>query len=433
MIDEQLLDDAEALERADRLGALLALASAGARIRSGARAAQEAGLAQLRPEGRPRALLVAGHGAAAQAAAVLAALGGQACPVHILRPVSGAAPPDVRSDAYPVGLQWSLPGWAGPADLLVVASTHGAEAGLVALVERGYQSGCTVVAVAPPGSPLGDAALQARGMPLPYLTSPGSAPSWDRDPDLVRDDPGDLWAMLASLLSLTHRLALTSSGPEALSAAADLLDDLAVRCGPMADAYQNPAKSLALRLDGSLPLIWTDGPLADAASVRFADMLAEHAARPALAAALPEALVRHRGLLESAVGPGDPSDHDDFFRDRTEEPTQRPAIVLLHRQAADEGEADPQPQGLPTGSGVSGRSDGANGPAIPGESPVPGRPDAGARPSLSRARRLAALHGTPLYDLAATSKEPLTAVAELIALSDFCAVYLGLAAHPWGD
>ncbi|MFD0330269.1 SIS domain-containing protein [Streptacidiphilus monticola] len=380
MIDEQLLDDAEALERADRLGALLALASAGARIRSGARAAQEAGLAQLRPEGRPRALLVAGHGAAAQAAAVLAALGGQACPVHILRPVSGAAPPDVRSDAYPVGLQWSLPGWAGPADLLVVASTHGAEAGLVALVERGYQSGCTVVAVAPPGSPLGDAALQARGMPLPYLTSLAAPPVGTATPTWSGTTPatcGQCWPPF----SLTHRLALTSSGPEALSAAADLLDDLAVRCGPMADAYQNPAKSLALRLDGSLPLIWTDGPLADAASVRFADMLAEHAARPALAAALPEALVRHRGLLESAVGPGDPSDHDDFFRDRTEEPTQRPAIVLLHRQAADEGEADPQPQGLPTGSGVSGRSDGANGPAIPGESPVPGRPDAGARPS----------------------------------------------------
>ncbi|MFD0528526.1 hypothetical protein ACFQ1I_18325 [Kitasatospora arboriphila] len=51
MLDDTLLDDPAALQRADRQHALLALAGAGARIRTAVRLADEAGLASLRPEG----------------------------------------------------------------------------------------------------------------------------------------------------------------------------------------------------------------------------------------------------------------------------------------------------------------------------------------------------------------------------------------------
>lgn len=59
MLDESLLDAPEALARADRRGLLRGAAEAGARVRTAARHAAEAGITELTPEGRPRAVLVA--------------------------------------------------------------------------------------------------------------------------------------------------------------------------------------------------------------------------------------------------------------------------------------------------------------------------------------------------------------------------------------
>jgi hypothetical protein len=71
MLDETLLDAPEALALADRRGLLRGAAEAGARVRTAARHAAEAGIADLRPEGRPRAVLVAGPGTAAAGVADL--------------------------------------------------------------------------------------------------------------------------------------------------------------------------------------------------------------------------------------------------------------------------------------------------------------------------------------------------------------------------
>ncbi|MEU3574209.1 mannose-6-phosphate isomerase, partial [Kitasatospora sp. NPDC036755] len=78
MLDDTLLDDPAALQRADHDRALLALAGAGARVRTALRQAETAGLDRLRPDGRPRAVLVAGHGSALTAAEMLSALAGTA-------------------------------------------------------------------------------------------------------------------------------------------------------------------------------------------------------------------------------------------------------------------------------------------------------------------------------------------------------------------
>ncbi|NEB75868.1 mannose-6-phosphate isomerase, partial [Streptomyces sp. SID14478] len=53
MFDETLLDDAEALARIDRRGLLRGAAEAGARVRTAARHAAEAGITELKPDGRP--------------------------------------------------------------------------------------------------------------------------------------------------------------------------------------------------------------------------------------------------------------------------------------------------------------------------------------------------------------------------------------------
>jgi hypothetical protein len=420
MIEEWLLDDPAELTRADGSGLLLDLASAGATVRRAARLAAEAGLDALRPEGRPRAALVVGHGTAGLVGDLLAAAAGTATQVTALRPAlpDPAEPADpagpavssaeLRSD-FALGLDWTLPGWAGPSDLVLILSTSGTEPGLVDLAQQAYARGCAIVSVAPAGSTLALATVQVRGLPLPFESSdaaPEPTPGLDRD--LPQEAPSALWGLLAPVLALADRIGLAPVPPSALQAAADRLDDVAVRCSPTAESFDNPAKTLAIQLDGYLPLLWSDGPGTAAVGSRFAAMLAATAGRPALTGLLPEALTSQRGLFVGQLGTD--ADEDDFFRDRTEEPdTLRLKLLLLRRT--------PEPRPLPQ---------------PPSEQPAPQQPEPPSRPTASpavaRAHRLASDHQVGIQELASTRADTLDALAELIALTDFAAVYLGLAA-----
>ncbi|HEY9482120.1 MAG TPA: mannose-6-phosphate isomerase, partial [Micromonosporaceae bacterium] len=71
-VDERLLDDVGALERADPGQMLRATASAGAQVRESASLAAEANLSSIADEGRPRAVVVAGQGTAARTGELLA-------------------------------------------------------------------------------------------------------------------------------------------------------------------------------------------------------------------------------------------------------------------------------------------------------------------------------------------------------------------------
>ncbi|RKT17629.1 phosphoglucose isomerase-like protein [Streptomyces sp. 1114.5] len=411
MLDDTLLDDPAALQRADQDRALLALAGAGARVRTALRQADAAGLDRLSPDGRPRAVLVAGHGSALTAAGMLAALAGTASLVVPLPPSEAAAPRADRAGAPPAftaGLGWQLPGWAGPLDLLVISSADGGEQGLVGLAEQAYARGCAIVVTAPTGTALAEAALQVRALPLPYVTSmlpEGGPPVAAAEPDLPPEDPAALWSHLTPLLALAQKIGLTQLPYDALPGVADLLDATAVRCRPDAAAYTNPAKGLAARLAGTVPLLWAEGPIAGAAAARFAAQLADRAGRPALAGELPQVLTAHRGMFTGQLGAG--ADPDDFFRDRVEEPDPLHLQVLLLRHAP----------------GTAGSPEEQDGPAeVPEE-------DAGPRSfGVSRAHRLAAGHDVRLTEYASTRPEALHALVDLVALADFAAVYLGLAA-----
>ncbi|MFJ4192295.1 SIS domain-containing protein [Kitasatospora sp. NPDC089509] len=419
MLDDTLLDDPAALQRADHDRALLSLAGAGARVRTALRQADAAGLDRLRPDGRPRTVLVAGHGSALTAAEVLAALAGSATLVTPLPPTEAAAPRADRAGAPPVftaGLGWQLPGWAGPLDLLVISSADGGERGLIGLAEQAYARGCAIVVTAPAGSPLAEAALQVRALPLPYvagvLPDEGRPAAPAAEPDLPAEDPAALWSHLTPLLALTQKLGLTQLPYDALPGVADLLDAAAVRCRPDAAAYTNPAKGLAARLAGTVPLLWAEGPLAGAAAGRFAAQLADRAGRPALAGSLPQVLTAHRGMFTGQLGAG--ADPDDFFRDRVEEPDPLHLQVLLLRHLP----------GTAAGS--------AAGTVAVGEQDGPAEvTEDDERPrsfGASRAHRLAAAHDVRLTEYASTRPDPLHALADLVALTDFAAVYLGLAA-----
>ncbi|MEU7169021.1 SIS domain-containing protein [Streptomyces morookaense] len=385
MFDESLLDDPDGLSRADLHGLLRGAAESGARVRTAVRNATEAGIGSLQPDGRPRAVLVAGPGpAAGSTAELLSALADGSCPVALIRP-AGVAP-------APGALRWTLPGWTGPLDLLLVASPDGTEPGLAVLLEQAYRRGCTVVSVSPAGSPLAEATTQVRGLAVPLTATPYEAAAarggdaYEGTRAVLPTGPGTLWSLLTPLLALADRLGLFSAPPETLEALADHLDQVAERCGPAIATYSNPAKTLAAEVADTLPLIWSEGELAAAAGRRFATVLAALAGRPALAAELPEALTAHGALLSGAFAAG--ADPEDFFRDRVEEQEAalHARVVLLREREPDV------------------------------TSPAPA------------ARELALHRDTPVSELEATEgSSALETAAELLSITDFAAVYLALA------
>ncbi|UFQ16021.1 MULTISPECIES: SIS domain-containing protein [Streptomyces] len=393
MLDESLLDDPEALARADRRGLLRGAAEAGARVRTAVRHAAEAGLTELKPDGRPRAILIAGPGTAAVCVAdLLDGLAGASCPVVRLAP-TGVAP-------AAGALRWTLPGWAGPVDLLLLATPDGTEPGLSLLAEQAYRRGCTVVAVAPARTPLAESVEGSHGLTVPLATSPYGAYEGAHDEATreaasyearrVEDEaapgaPCTLWALIVPLLVLLDRTGLITAPVDTLQKVADRLDRVAERCGPAIGTYSNPAKTLAAELADALPLIWTEGQSAGVAGRRFAATLAELAGHAALAAELPEALPAHGALLAGNPAGGDA---DDFFRDRVDDQAALRARVVLLR-----------------------------------DRPV----DLGGLTAAPAARELAHGHDVALSELEPEATDELEALAELIAVTDFAAVYLALA------
>lgn len=405
MLDETLLDSPDALARADTGALLRGTAEAGAHVRTALRRAAESRLGALRPDGRPRAVFVAGPGPAiACAADLLAALCDGTVPVTPLRS-SGAL-------AAPGALRWTLPGWAGSLDLLLVATPDGTEAGLTALIEQAYRRGCTVVTLCPADAPLAELTGKTHGLavplaaehivpavlppsvPRPSVARPGETPvphAQPVEPRTMTAAPGRIWALLTPLLLLFDRLGLLSADEETLTALADRLDGVAERCGPAVETYGNPAKSLAAELAGTFPLLWSEGPVAGAVARHGARVLTAMQGLPALAGALPEAMAEHGALLAGELAAADP---DDFFRDRVAEPAPAHARVVLLRDQAPEPVAD-------------------------------------AAPAVVAARELAEAQDTPVSELEASGgpleRGPLETAAELIATVDFAAVYLALA------
>ncbi|GHB13864.1 bifunctional glucose-6-phosphate/mannose-6-phosphate isomerase [Streptomyces thermoviolaceus subsp. thermoviolaceus] len=372
MLDETLLDAPEALAEADRRGLLRGAAEAGARVRTAVRHAAEAGIGELKPDGRPRAVLIAGPGAAAtHTADLLGTLAGAGSPVTRLAP-SGVAP-------AAGALRWDLPGWAGSVDLLLIATPDGTEPSLTLLTDQAYRRGLTVVAVAPARTPLADAVEAAHGLFVPMATAP-----YDQDEPLAGSAPGVLWALLTPLLALLDRVGLLTVPSDTLQAVADRLDQVAERCGPAIATYSNPAKTLAAELADALPLIWTEGTSAGPAGRRFAAGLAELSGIPAVVAELPEALAAHSALLAGPLAAN--ADPDDFFRDRVEQPPALHARVVLLRD----------------------------------------RP-LGGLTAAPAARDLALSHDTPVSELEPEPGGEIETLAELISITDFAAVYLALA------
>lgn len=366
-LDEQLLDDAEGLAAADPSGSLRALASAGAQIRRALTATQEAQIHRIVRDGRPRAVVVASLGGSAVVGDVLTMLAGSASPV----PVS------VRR-----GLP--LPGWVGPLDLVVAVSMSGRAPGPLGLAAEAARRGSRLLTVGMPDSPLAEVAVQTGGVhvPVPAAVTPAA-----------RASRMALWALLAPVLVAAYELGLVETSPTLLSRVAERLDAHATTFRPSSDAFVNPAKALALELADSVPVVLGDGDVTGVAATRAVSMLARTARVPAMRGALPD----DAGDVVATFGGPFAARPSDLFNDPfLDEPVGTRLRLLFLRDAE----------------------------------PTVDRPD-GAWLETSRtadAVRLTAEEaGVRISEAAADPGHPLERLADLVALTDFAAVYLALA------
>jgi D-arabinose 5-phosphate isomerase GutQ len=368
-LDEQLLDDADALAASDPSGSLRALASAGAQVRSALSAAADAGVARLAGDGRPRAVIVASLGGSAVVGDVLTMLAGSGSPV----------PMSVRR-----GLP--LPGWVGPLDMVVAVSMSGRAPGPLGLAAEAARRGARLLTVGAPGSPLAEVATRTGGVHVPVpsaLTSAGRASRMA------------LWSLLTPVLAAADALGLINASPSVLGAVADRLDAHATEFRPSSEAFVNPAKALALEIAGSVPVVLGDGDVTGVAASRAVSMLARTARVPAMRGALPD----DAGDVVATFGGPFAARPADVFADPflDDEPVGTRLRLVFLRDAV----------------------------------PTVDRPD-GAWLETSRTadavRATAEEAGVRISEVSASPGHPLERLADLIALTDFAAVYLALAA-----
>jgi glucose/mannose-6-phosphate isomerase len=356
---EDLLDDPIRLQAADPGGMLPAIASAAAQVREAAVLAAEAGVAALADDGRPRAVVVCGMGGSGIAGDVLAAVAGSTCPV-----------PVVTHRGY------GLPAWVGPVDLVVAVSCSGSTEETLSALEEAVRRGCRLLVVGRSGSPVDDLGQRGRAVFVPVTQG--------------RQPRASMWALSTPLVVAGSALGLLQAPAEAVEEAAGVLESVADRCRVDSDSLVNPAKRLALDLQGRLPVLWGTSLLAGTVAYRFACQLNENAKSPATWGTLPEAnhnqVVAFDGPFAGRVPRPDP---DDLFRDRgdDEDPESRLSLVLLR-------DTDEHPQ-------------------------VARRADVSAE--------LAAERDVPVLQLHAEGGSAFARLASLVGLVDYATAYLALA------
>ncbi|WP_067571258.1 tobH protein [Nocardia acidivorans] len=277
------LDDVASLEAADAGGTLRSAASGGALVRATAAALAEDALTRLR-ELRPRSLvLVSGSGRAARAAALLvAALGDRT--------------------SMPLVAATAIPPWVGPLDVVLVAGDDAGDPRLAEAVDFAVRRGAEVVVAAPDEGPL-RAAAAGRATMLP--------------PRVRVLDHNRLLRYLAVGMAVLAAVDPNRTGPllPDLNALADLLDAEALRDGPQHEAFHNPAKTLATRMQQRKRMVLAgDSPAAAILAAHGSEVLLAAAGQITSAVTLAEAVAAHGGLVQAAgvAAPGfDPLFHDE--------------------------------------------------------------------------------------------------------------------------
>ena len=349
------LDDLSLLEAADPGGMLRQAASAAAQVRTSARVTAETDLGAVTSAGRPRSILVTGMGGSGVAGEVLAAVCGP-----------GSASPVLAQHDY------RLPGWVGAADLVIAVSCSGTTEETLSAAREAVRRGCPLVGVGRAGSPLALLAEQARAPFIPV--QPAGMPRFT------------LWGLAVPLMQIADRLGVADIPADALETAAAELERVSHLCRPDSESFVNPAKTLALELDGTLPMIWGSSPLTGVAATRFACELNENAKYPAIPGVLPEANHNQVVVFDGPFAPWS-ANGPQVLDDEDPRPAVPLRLVLLR--------------------------------------------DSEEHPQVTRRREvsaeLAGQHGIGVTELAAEGETALQRLAGLLQLIDYATVYLGIA------
>jgi hypothetical protein len=315
-------------------------------------------------------VVVAGVGTAARTGDILATAAGPRCPVPVVAHRSAG-----------------IPGWVGAADTVLAVSASGRSPEALAAAEAAARRGARLVAIGAPESELAALAERARA---PFIPVPRRAPA-----------RASLWALTVPVLLAGRALGLLRIAEADLAEAATRLDDDAERCKIDNEAFTNPAKSLALDLAGSLPVIWGSTPLAAVAAGRFAEMLAANARYPSVSDSLLEAGRGSVGLLDGVFGALAESERDIFADEPAEGTGGRLRLVIL------------RDDGFESGTPAE-DSDGDEPPAVESR-------------RAEAVQQLAERRGVRCTVLRAEGASPLERLASLTAVPDFASVYLALA------
>jgi glucose/mannose-6-phosphate isomerase len=349
------LDDLSVLEAADPGGVLRQAASAAAQVRTSARVTAETDLGAVISAGRPRSIVVTGMGGSGVAGEVLAAVCGP-----------GSASPVLAQHDY------GLPGWVGAADLVIAVSCSGTTEETLSAAREAVRRGCPLVGVGGAGSPLALVAEQARAPFIPV--QPAGTPRFT------------LWGLAVPLMQIADRLGVADIPADALETAAAELERVSHLCRPDSESFVNPAKTLALELDGTLPMIWGSSALTGVAATRFACQLNENAKYPAIPGVLPEANHNQVVVFDGPFAPWS-GNGPQVLDDEDPRPAVPLRLVLLR--------------------------------------------DSEEHPQVTRRREvsaeLAGQHGIGVTELAADGETALQRLAGLLQLIDYATVYLGIA------
>ena len=359
-LHEDVLDDPAALADVDPSGMLVALATSAAQVRESAFAAAEARVDRLADEGRPRAVVITGVGTAALVGDTLAALCGPSSPVPVVT---------VRGP--------ELPAWVGATDLVVAISHSGSTSATLTVFDEANRRGARLMTVGAADSPLAIRAEQARAAHVSVRRGPTQRATF--------------WSLAVPVLVAADALRVLSVPAPVIEAAAERLAERAEVCRPSSESFVNPAKSAALDLAGTLPLLWGTSPVGGIAVARFAAQLADNAKYPAVTMPAYDAGHGELPALDGPFGvrPGEERDLDDFFRDRVGDSGERATklrVVLLR-------DAEEQPL-------IAARAQAAS-------DIVEGR-------------------GLALTTVTAEGASPLERLASLVGFTDYVSVYLAL-------
>lgn len=297
IIDDALLDDAEAMALCDSTQMLKSITEAGAQVRVASQAVPSALLATISSE-QPRTVVIVGMGGSGIAGQILQALINHSSATPVMA---------VNSD--------SLPSWVGSNDFVIACSASGNTAETLAATQTALQRGCKVVAITSAKSKLANLILDNRA-------------------ELIEIDPAGrmpracLWLLLTPQLMIADALGLLEFKSKEIAALAKKLDELSTSNGPTSPLDESAAKALALEIAGHITICWATSTLLAPVAYRFACQLNENANAPAIHGTLPEA-AHNQVVAMDGFFLDDDDAIEQLFKDRIEDPTITSTLRLV--------------------------------------------------------------------------------------------------------